>query len=76
MREVAVPDVLLSGNHAAVERWRRNQALGRTLTRRPDLLPQARLTPQDSAALIELGVTAEQLSSWGAPPPPKPKRKR
>ena len=35
----AVPDVLLSGDHAAVARWRREQALARTRERRPDLLP-------------------------------------
>ncbi|WP_237724637.1 tRNA (guanosine(37)-N1)-methyltransferase TrmD [Deinococcus alpinitundrae] len=72
----AVPEVLLGGNHAAIEGWRRGQALERTLTRRPDLLPQARLTPQDSAALLALGVSAEQLGDWGAPAPPKAKRKR
>ncbi len=75
-REAAVPEVLLSGNHAATERWRRDQALERTLERRPDLLLQADLTPQDSAALLELGVSAEQLESWNAPPPPKPRRKK
>jgi len=72
----AVPEVLLGGNHAATERWRRDQALGRTLTRRPDLLAQATLTPHDSAALLALGVSAEQLGDWGAPAPPKVKRKR
>jgi tRNA (guanine37-N1)-methyltransferase len=36
---VRVPDVLLSGDHGAVERWRREQALARTRARRPDLLP-------------------------------------
>ncbi|WP_241191181.1 tRNA (guanosine(37)-N1)-methyltransferase TrmD [Deinococcus psychrotolerans] len=71
-----VPPELLSGNHAAIERWRRDQALGRTLERRPDLLPHANLTPLDSAALLTLGVSAEQLEVWGAPPPPKVKRKR
>lgn len=71
-----VPPELLSGNHAAIERWRRDQALGRTLERRPDLLPQAQLTPLDSAALLELGISAEQLEAWGAPLPPKAKRKR
>jgi tRNA (guanine37-N1)-methyltransferase len=35
-----VPPVLLSGDHARIERWRRAQALRRTLTRRPDLLTQ------------------------------------
>jgi len=38
---VAVPDVLLSGNHAAIERWRLEQRLQRTRTRRPDLMPKA-----------------------------------
>ena len=71
-----VPAVLIGGNHAATERWRRDQALARTLERRPDLLPQAGLTPQDSAALVELGVSAEQLDAWGAPPPPKPGRRK
>jgi tRNA (guanine37-N1)-methyltransferase len=39
--ERTVPDILLSGDHGAVERWRREQALERTRARRPDLLPQA-----------------------------------
>ncbi len=38
-RGVSVPDVLLSGNHGEVERWRREQARARTLRVRPDLLP-------------------------------------
>ena len=38
-RERAVPPVLLSGNHAAVADWRHDEAVRRTLTRRPDLLP-------------------------------------
>lgn len=71
-----VPPELLSGNHAAIERWRRDQALGRTLSRRPDLLLHANLTPLDSAALLALGVSAEQLQAWGAPLPPKVKRRR
>ena len=37
-RGLAVPDVLLSGHHAEIERWRRREALRRTLERRPDLL--------------------------------------
>lgn len=37
-RELAVPDVLRSGNHAAIERWRRDESLRRTARRRPDLL--------------------------------------
>jgi tRNA (guanine37-N1)-methyltransferase len=34
-----IPDILLSGNHANIERWRREKALERTRQRRPDLLP-------------------------------------
>ncbi|MFB9992198.1 tRNA (guanosine(37)-N1)-methyltransferase TrmD [Deinococcus oregonensis] len=71
-----VPDVLRGGNHAGIAAWRRQQALARTLARRPDLLASAGLTPQDSAHLLTLGVSAEQLAAWNAPPPPVPKRKR
>ncbi|MVN86196.1 tRNA (guanosine(37)-N1)-methyltransferase TrmD [Deinococcus sp. HMF7620] len=71
-----VPEVLRGGHHAAVAAWRREQALTRTLARRPDLLTAAPLTPQDSAVLLGLGVTPEQLTAWGAPPPPVPKRQR
>ncbi len=42
-----VPEVLLSGNHAEIERWRRQQALQRTQQRRPDLLDSASLSPQE-----------------------------
>lgn len=42
-----VPDVLLSGNHAAIARWRREQSLLATLRLRPELLPMAKLTTQD-----------------------------
>ncbi|GAA4476176.1 tRNA (guanosine(37)-N1)-methyltransferase TrmD [Rhodococcus olei] len=40
-RGLDVPDVLLSGNHARIEQWRREQSLQRTSERRPDLLPDA-----------------------------------
>ncbi|SEJ21795.1 tRNA (Guanine37-N(1)-) methyltransferase [Deinococcus reticulitermitis] len=72
----AVPEVLRGGNHAAIGRWRRERALERTLARRPDLLPGAALTPQDSADLLALGASAEQLAAWNAPAPPAPKRPR
>ena len=42
-----VPEVLLSGNHAAIARWRREQSLLATLRLRPELLPMAKLTTQD-----------------------------
>lgn len=48
-----VPEVLLSGNHAQIARWRRMQALGRTFLRRPDLLDPATLAPADRRLLDE-----------------------
>jgi len=48
-----VPDVLLSGNHAAIRRWRLQQALGRTWERRPDLLRDRKLTKEEQALLAE-----------------------
>ena len=39
-----VPEILLSGHHAKLEEWRRQQSLARTLARRPDLLAQAELS--------------------------------
>jgi tRNA (guanine37-N1)-methyltransferase len=57
-----VPDVLLSGHHAEVEKWRRLQSLQRTLERRPDLFMKHRLTPEDQKLL---GLI-----------PPKKKRRR
>jgi tRNA (guanine37-N1)-methyltransferase len=46
-----VPDVLLSGNHAEINRWRRQQALLRTFKRRPDMLEKADLSPEDKEFL-------------------------
>ena len=46
-----VPAVLRSGDHAAIARWRRQQALGRTWLRRPDLLDEARLSKADRSLL-------------------------
>lgn len=49
----AVPRVLLSGDHAAIDRWRRKQSLGRTWQRRPDLLESAKLSGEDLRLLEE-----------------------
>ena len=49
-----VPDVLLSGHHADVRRWRRKTALARTLERRPELLDDAALDDDDRALLNEI----------------------
>ncbi|HVS01142.1 MAG TPA: tRNA (guanosine(37)-N1)-methyltransferase TrmD [Thermoanaerobaculia bacterium] len=51
---LAVPAVLLSGDHAAIERWRQRQALRATLAKRPDLLADAELTPEQQRELARL----------------------
>ena len=56
----AVPDVLLSGNHADIARWRRQQALGRTWLRRPDLIDPAALSKADRQLLDAFLATAGQ----------------
>jgi len=48
-----VPDVLLSGDHAAIRRWRLQQALGRTWQRRPDLLEGRALTKEERELLAQ-----------------------
>ncbi|HVF25738.1 MAG TPA: tRNA (guanosine(37)-N1)-methyltransferase TrmD [Anaerolineales bacterium] len=47
----SVPDVLLSGDHARIEKWRREQALSRTLNKRPDMLEKADLSEADKKYL-------------------------
>ena len=53
-RDMPVPPVLLSGHHGEVDRWRRREALRRTLTRRPDLLETAAMSDEDQRLLDEL----------------------
>lgn len=48
-----VPDVLLSGDHARIAKWRRQQALGRSFLRRPDLVGKLQLTPEQQVLLDE-----------------------
>ena len=72
-----VPDVLLSGNHAQIDRWRRDESLRRTATRRPDLLrvlDPASLDRADRAVLAEVGWVVEDGAAGRArlvrtPPP-------
>ena len=59
-RGMAVPDVLLSGHHAEIERWRRRKSLERTLARRPDLLASAPLTSEDLHYLYTLGYACPE----------------
>jgi tRNA (guanine37-N1)-methyltransferase len=53
-RDMAVPEILLGGNHGAVRRWRLRGALARTLERRPDLLVGRTLSPEERLILGEL----------------------
>ena len=56
----SVPDVLLSGNHQAIARWRFKQALGQTLNKRPDLLSKKTLTFEEKHLLNEYQQENEQ----------------
>jgi tRNA (guanine37-N1)-methyltransferase len=58
-RGMAVPHVLLSGDHDRIRRWRRKEALRATRERRPDLLEKAPLTPEDQALLREIETEDE-----------------
>jgi tRNA (guanine37-N1)-methyltransferase len=61
-RGMVIPPVLLSGHHREIERWRRREALARTLERRPDLLARSALDPEDAALLKELLDSRPQRS--------------
>ena len=50
---LAVPDILLSGNHQEISRWRRKQSLGMTYLKRPDLLKNVNLSKEDDRLLQE-----------------------
>ena len=52
-----VPDVLISGHHANIQKWQREQSLKRTLERRPDMLEKAELTKKDKEYLDKLKTT-------------------
>ena len=58
-----VPDVLLSGNHAAIRRWRMKQAIGRTWQRRPELLDQRELSPDEQALLDEFKASVSGIGN-------------
>ncbi|MBI5959751.1 MAG: tRNA (guanosine(37)-N1)-methyltransferase TrmD [Chloroflexi bacterium] len=60
-RDMPVPDVLLSGDHAVIQTWRRREAIRRTWQRRPDLLLTAELTEAERWFLAELAETDAPL---------------
>lgn len=57
--DMSVPDVLVSGDHAKIERWRRQQSLKNTWERRPDLLAQKELSPEDQKLLAEIKAASK-----------------
>ena len=59
---LVVPPVLLSGDHGAIERWRRQQALGRTWLRRPELLDELELDEEARLLLAEFKAGYRQTS--------------
>ena len=65
-----VPPVLLSGDHAAIRRWRRQQSLGRTWLRRPELLARLTLDPAD------LKLLGAFQSAWAESARPGPDREK
>jgi tRNA (guanine37-N1)-methyltransferase len=68
----AIPPVLVSGNHAQIARWRREQSLLRTLHRRPDLIARAELSEKDRSFLEKVrreGIPPEHRIEEEASPP-------
>ena len=57
---IPVPPVLMSGNHAEIERWRLKQALGRTWSRRPELLARLKLSSEQQLLLEEYKRDAQK----------------
>ena len=64
-RDRAVPDVLLSGHHAEIERWRRQQRVRRTLERRPDLLDRAKLDADEQRELDRWRADSKESGDEG-----------
>jgi tRNA (guanine37-N1)-methyltransferase len=62
-----VPEVLLSGDHGAIERWRMRAALAATLAKRPDLLERARLSPAERRELERLRAEHRSGGVAGSP---------
>jgi tRNA (guanine37-N1)-methyltransferase len=62
-RGLSVPPVLLSGHHAEIARWRRREALRRTVAERPDLLDSAALDAEDRRLVEEL-LEQREKGDW------------
>ncbi|MBE0480364.1 MAG: tRNA (guanosine(37)-N1)-methyltransferase TrmD [Dehalococcoidia bacterium] len=62
-----VPDVLLSGNHALIAKWRKEQSILRTLSRRPDLIEKADLTPDERELMARLKPESDKENESALP---------
>jgi tRNA (guanine37-N1)-methyltransferase len=62
-RGMAVPEVLVNGNHEEIRRWRRKTALAKTLRNRPDLLEHVALSEEDRALLARIRAESSEQSS-------------
>jgi len=60
IEDLAVPEVLLGGDHDKIRRWRLQQALGRTWSRRPDLLAQHALSAEETTLLNQFIAAQSQ----------------
>ncbi|HEY0711259.1 MAG TPA: tRNA (guanosine(37)-N1)-methyltransferase TrmD [Polyangia bacterium] len=67
-RGIKVPDVLISGDHAAIEAWRRRESLRRTEERRPDLLDAHPLTPAENQLLAKQAKAPSQTQAAAKTP--------
>ncbi len=65
LKGLKVPEVLLSGDHSAIKRWRLQQSLGKTWLKRPDLLKKYLLNPEEQVLLAEF-IEAYQKTDTGA----------
>ncbi|WP_407314738.1 tRNA (guanosine(37)-N1)-methyltransferase TrmD [Desulfosporosinus sp. SB140] len=75
-----VPEVLLSGHHAMIKRWRRKESIRRTFLRRPDLFEEVRFDSDDYPILEELILEHPEIAAWRPKwehlcPPPKRRRR-
>ena len=61
-RGMAVPQVLVSGNHEDIRRWRRRSAIEKTLRNRPDLLDRVKLSEEDQELLAEIRASQKQIA--------------
>jgi tRNA (guanine37-N1)-methyltransferase len=75
-----VPEILLSGHHAMIKRWRRKESIRRTFLRRPDLFKTLSFEPEDYFLLEELSLDHPEMITWREKwsylcPPPKKRRR-